>query len=159
MNFKIHIFISFYIMIIIYLSLSFLYGKTGVFAMEKLLMHREKVILNISELKKINQELGKKIVPLNEAEIMRLSSRTMGYLAADEKRIFIEGFGKTGYSQSLGRIIYRKDFDKKDNNTLIRWLSLISALLFFVTSAIFFPIKYGTKEKISKYNRENYQIS
>lgn len=159
MNLKIHIFISFYIMIIIYLSLSFLYGKTGVFAMEKLLMHREKVIHNISELKKINQELGKKIVPLNGAEIMRLFSRSMGYLAADEKRFFIEGFGQLGYSQSLGRIIYKKDFDRNDNNTLIRWLSLISALLFFVVSVIFFPIKYGTEKKISKYNSENYQIS
>jgi cell division protein FtsB len=77
--------------VVIYLSLTFVYGRTGIYSTRELLEYRNQIYSNISELKKINSMLARKLEPLNTMEQIRLKAREMGYLAGNEKKIFLEG--------------------------------------------------------------------
>ncbi len=155
MNFVSRIFATVYIFIVVYLSLSFIYGKTGLLSTRDLSLYKEKVYSNITELRKINTELSKKLQPLNTMEKIKLKAREMGYIAKDEKKIFLAGLEKPDVYHSLGNIIYADNYSGKDNSQFIRAMSFIFSLLFYILSSILLPVKNGNK-KIRQYNKQNY---
>ena len=154
MNFSTRIFATIYIFAVIYLSLSYVYGKTGLLATKELVLYREKVNSNIKEFRKINTELTNRLKPLNTMEKMKLKAREMGYIASDEKKIFLAGLEKPDVYHSLGNIIYMNK-SEKDNSQFIRAMSLIFSLLFFILSSILLPGKNGIK-KIRQHNKQDY---
>ena len=154
MNFVSRILATVYIFTVVYLSLSFVYGKTGLLAARELAQYKEKVNSNIAELRKINNELTTRLKPFNTMEKMKLKAREMGYLASDERKIFLAGLEKPDVYHSLGNIIYISK-SEKDNSQFIRAMSFIFSLLFYILSCILLPGKNGNK-KSRKYNKQNY---
>jgi cell division protein FtsB len=154
MNFTSRILATVYIFTVVYLSLSFVYGKTGLFATKELVSYKEKVNSNITELRKINTELTKRLQSLNTMEKIKLKAREMGYIASDEKKIVLAGLEKPDVYHSLGNIIYMNK-SAKDNSEFIRAMSFILSLLFYILSCILLPGKNGFK-KSRKHNTQNY---
>ncbi|MCL2705194.1 MAG: septum formation initiator family protein [Spirochaetaceae bacterium] len=154
MNFVSRILATVYIFTVVYLSLSLVYGKTGVFATKELASYKEKVNSNITELRKINNELSQRLKPFNTMEKIKLKAREMGYIASDEKKIFLAGLEKPDVYHSLGNIIYINK-SEKDNSQFIRAMSLIFSLLFYILSCILLPGKNGSK-KSRKYSKQDY---
>ena len=155
MNFKSRIFATVYIFTVVYLSLSFFYGKTGLFATNELLAYKEKIDLNITELKKINNELGGRLQPLSTMEKITLKAREMGYIAPNERKIFLAGLEKPDVYHSLGNIVYAEN-STEDNSQFIRAMSFIFSLLFYILSCILLPAKNDTK-KNRQHNTQNYK--
>jgi len=147
MNPASRLFTAFYLLITVYLTLSFVYGKTGLLSTEELVKYRQTLYSNILELKKINNDLSRKLQPLNTMENIKLRAREMGYLAANERKIFLEGMEKPDVYHSLGNIIYRQD-SVKENSQFIRSMSLIFSLLFYIFSSIVLSGRNGTRKNI-----------
>lgn len=59
--------------------------------MGEMTQYRQKLYGNLAELKKTNRSVGK-LEPLNTMENIKLKAREMGYIASDEKKIFLEGW-------------------------------------------------------------------
>ena len=154
MNFLSRILATVYIFTVVYLSLSFVYGKTGLLAARELAAYKEEVYSNITELRKINIALSKRFQPLNTMEKIKLKAREMGYIAPDEKKIFLDGIEKPDVYHSLGNIIYINN-STKDNSQFIRAMSFIFSLLFYILSSILLPKRNGTK-KSRQHNKQNY---
>ena len=154
MNLSSRILATLYIFTVVYLSLSFIYGKTGFFATKELVAYREKINSNITELQKANTELTKRLQTLNTMEKIELKAREMGYIAANERKIFLAGLERPDIYHSLGNIVYM-DKIPRDYSQFIRAMSFIFALLFFILSGILLPEKNGTK-KIKQHNRQDF---
>ena len=155
MNFLSRVFATVYIFAVIYFSLSFIYGKTGIFATRELSLYKEKIHSNITELRKTNIELNNKLEPLNTMEKITLKAREMGYIAPDERKIFLAGLEKPDVYHSLGNIIYITT-SPKDNSQFIRAMSFIFSLLFYILSSILLPERNGSK-KIRHNNKQDYR--
>ena len=145
MNLTSRIIAASYIMVIVYLSLSFVYGRTGLLSTEELGQYRQKLYTNINELKKINRDLSKKLQPLNTMENVKLRAREMGYISSNERKIFLEGIERPDIYHSLGTIIFRYD-SNPDNSQIIRSVSLIFSLLFYIFSSIVLTGRNGIKK-------------
>ncbi|MCL2792421.1 MAG: hypothetical protein FWD87_04950 [Spirochaetaceae bacterium] len=154
MNFKSRIFATVYIFTVVYLSLSFVYGKTGLFATKELLDYKEKINSNITELIKINYDLTNRLQPLNTMEKMRLKAREMGYIAPNERKIFLAGLERPDVYHSLGNIVY-VDKVVEDNSQFIRAMSFIFSLLFYILSCILLPEKNVAK-KSRQHKKQDY---
>jgi cell division protein FtsB len=147
MNPASRLFTALYILITVYLTLSFVYGKTGLISTEEMIKYRQTLYSNILELKKINNDLSRKLQPLSTMENIRLRAREMGYISANERKIFLEGMEKPDVYHSLGNIIYRQD-SAKENSQFIRSMSLIFSLLFYIFSSIVLSGRNGTRKNI-----------
>lgn len=153
MKISTRVFAAFYLLVAVYLLLSFLYGRTGVVSTQELLVYRQKLYTNILELKKINNDLARKLQPLNTMENIKLKAREMGYIAENEKKIFLEGLEKPNAYHTLGAIIYRES-SEKDNSQLIRSVSLIFSLLFFIISGILLTGRNGFQKNIRTHKHD-----
>ncbi|MCL2294257.1 MAG: septum formation initiator family protein [Spirochaetes bacterium] len=154
MNLLTRILATLYIFTVVYLALSFVYGKTGLLATKELVAYREKINSNITELRKANIELARRLQTLNTREKIELKAREMGFIASDERRIFLSGLERPNVYHSVGNIIYMNKVPK-DNSQFIRAMSFIFALLFYILSTVLLPEKNGTK-KIKQHNRQDY---
>ncbi len=158
MNSTSRLFTAFYILVTGYLSLSLVYGKTGLLSMGEMTQYRQKLYGNLAELKKTNRELAGKLEPLNTMENIKLKAREMGYIASDEKKIFLEGMERPDAYHSLGSLIYRQD-SGKDNTPFIRSMSLIFSLLFYIFSSILFTGRNDNQKNRQKFGKDNYGMS
>ncbi len=137
--------ITLYISVSLYLLLSFVYGPAGIKATDNLMLYRNVLVSNISELEGINKDLIKKCRPYNEMNTIKLKAYEMGYIGEEQKKIYIRGVVKPDVYHALGKIIY-KDRNGENRGPFIRSVSLICALFFYVFSSILISGKNGIKK-------------
>ena len=134
-----------YILVSAYLLLSFIYGSSGIFSSKELKVYNNHLIENINQLKSNNRELEKKLELLKNIENVRLKAREIGYVAASERKIHLTGMENPAFFHTLGKIIYF-NIPENNNRLVIRSLSLIIALLFYILSSIFISVNNGNKK-------------
>jgi cell division protein FtsB len=126
------IIISLYLGYVVYSILMFVYGQSGLTALDELKNYRDKLVTNIEEIQETNRRLHVELDLLrSEAEYIRLESRRIGYFESDEGVIYVDGYENRRNHYTVGRII-RWEISEDGRKRLFRSLGLAAALFVFL---------------------------
>ena len=134
-----------YVLVAAYLILSFLFGNSGILSTRDLTRYYNRLVDNITELEQNNNNLKQQIQVLKNIDNVKLKAREIGYMSEGEKKIYLSGIVNPTESLTLGRILY-SNIQPADNRIIIRSLSVIFALLFYILSSIFVSERNGNKK-------------
>ena len=126
------ILISAYLGLSAYLVASVFFGGSGVLAIRRLELYRDRLDENISELAERNMELEAEVQSLlSDPERVRLEARSLGYYADNEGVIKYSGRSVETRSVTLGRIL-RERMERNDARSVLRAAALAVAVVCYI---------------------------
>ena len=139
--------IAVYCGFLVYGTLVFFLGGSGVLAQRRLEEHNKALETNIESLEQISEILERKRSSLlRDPEEIKLLSRALGLYQNNEIRIVVPGSRAVGLSQTLGRVVggYKPDGFRF---ALFRLIAVITSCLVFAVLSILRIGFYGSRKK------------
>ncbi len=122
--------LSLYVGMISVLVLLFFFGTAGIGKYDDLYRYKQSLEENILELKKINASLNQEFKSLGtDPEKIKLLARELGYFAAEDRVIRVEGFSTRRSFYKVGKIIFPY---REASFTLPRILGIIITVFFYI---------------------------
>lgn len=122
---KLHLLIATLSSVCVYLVLAYVFGVSGVQNERELLSYRERLEVNIENLSTRNAELEGRIHDLQrDRELLRVYARSLGFFAADERRLVVESWVDVTEPMSPGSLVYRT-ITFNDNRATLRLTAAI----------------------------------
>ncbi|MDC7234807.1 MAG: septum formation initiator family protein [Spirochaetales bacterium] len=119
--------------LLFYSLFSFLWGSTGLNALQEMESRKAVLEKNLSELSSINEQLNEDLLSLSsDPERIAVQSRNLGYIQSNEKMLFAN-LSSLGSSQlDVGKILHLESMDRENGN-----LVKVITLLIFLTGQSF----------------------
>ena len=124
--------------LIIYTSLGFFWGRTGLYAQKELTAIRTELQKNLEELNRINNKLNDQLNALSsEPESIIIQSRNLSYHESDEKLLFLN-LPENGPTRMDAGKFLNLHWIEREEDTMIKVVSilgfLLSSLIVMITS-------------------------
>ncbi len=128
--------------LLLYTSLSFFWGRTGMQAQKELIAIRTELQENLVELNRINSRLNDELNSLgSDAQSIIIQSRNLSYLSKDEKLLFVN-MPETGVSRmDAGKFLNLHWIERGEDS----FLKGVSLLFFLFTSIILILVNRNRK--------------
>jgi cell division protein FtsB len=128
---KLHLFIASLSAVCIYLALTLIFGIAGVQNERQLQAYRDRLGVNIDALRDTNSALEERIVDLQrDRGLLRVYARSLGYFAANERRLVVDSWVDVTEPVSPGGLIYR-NITFEDNRSVLRITAAIIGIGIF----------------------------
>lgn len=128
---KLHLFIASLSAMCIYLSLTLIFGSAGVQNERHLQAYRDRLGVNIEELRETNSALEERIVDLQrDRGLLRVYARSLGFFASNERRLVVDSWVDVTEPVSPGGLIYR-NVTFEDNRSVLRITAAIMGIGIF----------------------------
>ena len=122
---------------LIYTSLCFVFGDTGVLESRRLKNYKILLMENLAELETLNHNLEARAITLrSDRETLAVHSRQLGYLQPREGIILLKGFGNDQASYPMGRML-KWTRRVEDRKPLFRGISLSLGIILYLLMVLF----------------------
>ena len=146
MKTSIRLAISVWLSVAVFFILSLVSGPDGLSSYKKLEEYKSSLEGNIVRLDSINSGLKKESQRLmTDSDEIKVKARELGYFAPDEGMILVKGYTNDSRSLYSMGLLLSSDYKQKDNSRAFRISGVITGLLFFILSWMFFERPFFKK--------------